>query len=93
MNHETDDIHEGEAVYRNDDKDIKGNEAVEGALELKEDQISAKQVGSDEKNDKKETQIMDEEEVDTALVESSFKEEKLFDHEVTSEVERLAYSR
>lgn len=44
------------------------------------------------KDEKKETQIIDEEEVDTAL-ESSFKEEKLSNHEVTSEVEWLAYSR
>lgn len=48
-NHEANDVQEGEAsVYRNNDRDIKGNE-VEGALELKEDQISAKQVGVDEK--------------------------------------------
>lgn len=41
-----DDVQEGEAsVYRNNDRDIKGNE-VEGALELKED---IKQVGVDEK--------------------------------------------
>lgn len=38
------------------------------------------------KDENKETQIIDEEEVDTAL-ESSFKEEKLSNHEVTSEVE------
>lgn len=45
-NHEANDVQEGEAsVYRNNDRDIKGNE-VEGALELKED---IKQVGVDEK--------------------------------------------
>lgn len=49
-NHEADDVQEGEAsVYRNDDRDIKGGNEVVGALELKEDQVSAKQVGVDEK--------------------------------------------